>query len=212
MARVLFVLRFIVDQLGTMAMFYLLLYTLGLKAAIAGSLVFLVVDAIRRHRTGIGFPKLYILTSVLTFVFGGIDLMSATPFMIKYEAVITSLIIGASFAWTLRGDRPMLQELAEQQTRETFPDRADVRAFFRLLTLIWVGYFVARAATYFWIGEALPIEQAMEIRPFIGTPSLLVMIAISFQGRHLFALCQRLGLLPIVAEVAPEQGPAPTAA
>jgi intracellular septation protein A len=200
MARVLFVLRFILDQLGTMAMFYLLLYTLGLKAAIAGSLVFLLVDGIRRHRLGIGFPKLYILTSVLTFVFGGIDLMSATPFMIKYEAVITSLIVGASFAWTLFGDRPMLQDLAEQQTHETFPDRADTRAFFRILTLIWVGYFLARAIAYFWVGTALPIEQAMEILPFIGTPSLLVMIAISFQGRHLFALMHRLGLLPVVTE------------
>jgi intracellular septation protein A len=141
----------------------------------------------------------------LTFVFGGIDLMSATPFMIKYEAVITSLIVGASFAWTLLGERPMLQDLAEQQTRETFPDRADVRAFFRILTLIWVGYFVVRAIAYFWIGAALPIEQAMEIRPFIGTPSLLVMIAISFQGRRLFALMLRLGLLPVVAEPAATQ-------
>ncbi len=200
MARVVSVLRFIVDQFGTMAAFYLLLYTLGLKAAIAGSIVFVILDGIRRHRQGIGFPKLYILTSVLTFVFGGIDLMSETPFMIKYEAVITSLIVGATFAWTLRGDRPMLQELAEQRMAETFPDRADVRAFFRIMTMIWVVYFVARAAAYFWIGEAFPIERAMEIRPFIGTPSLVLMIAISFQGRYLFALLLRLGLLPVVAE------------
>jgi intracellular septation protein A len=200
MARVASVLRFIVNQFGTMAAFYLLLYTLGLKAAIAGSIVFVILDGIRRHRQGIGFPKLYILTSVLTFVFGGIDLMSETPFMIKYEAVITSLIVGATFAWTLRGARSMLQELAEQQMGEAFPDRADVRAFFRIMTLIWVVYFVARAAAYFWIGAAFPIEQAMKIRPFIGTPSLVLMILISMQGRHLFALLERLGLLPVVAE------------
>jgi len=203
MARLLSVLRFIIDQLGTLAVFYLLLYTLGLKAAIAGSVVFVVVDAIRRHWLGIGFPKLFILTSVLTFVFGGIDLMSEVPFMIKYEAVITSLIVGASFAWTLFGERPMLQELAEQRTGETFPDRADTRAFFRMLTVAWVAYFVARALAYLWIGEALPIDRALEIRPFIGTPSLLLMIAISMQGRHLFALCKRLGLLPVVAEDTP---------
>ena len=208
MARLLSILRFIVDQFGTMALFYLLLYTLGLKAAIAGSLVFLIADAIRRHRYGIGFPKLYILTSVLTFVFGGIDLMSETPFMIKYEAVVTSLIVAGAFGWTVFGPRPMLQELAEQQARASFPDRADVRAFFRILTLIWVAYFVARAAVYFWIGEALPIEQAMAIRPFIGTPSLVVMIVLSFQGRHLFALLKRLGLLPVVAEDAPAPGDA----
>jgi intracellular septation protein A len=204
MTRLLSVLRFILEQFGTMAVFYALLYTLGLKAAIAGSIVFVAVDAVRRHRFGIGFPRLYILTSVLTFLFGGIDLMSQTPFMIKYEAVITSLIVAASFAWTLFGDRPMLQELAEQQTRESFPDRADVRAFFRILTLLWIGYFVLRAIVYFWIGATLPIERAMEIRPFIGTPSLLVMMAISFQGRRLFLLLYRLGLLPAVEETAPQ--------
>jgi intracellular septation protein A len=203
MARVLSVLRFILDQFGTMAAFYLLLYTLGLKAAIAGSIVFVIIDGIRRHRQGIGFPKLYILTSVLTFVFGGIDLMSKTPFMIKYEAVITSLIVAGFFGSTVFGPRPMLQELAEQRMSEAFPDRADVRAFFRILTLMWVVYFVVRAAAYLWIGEALPIEQAMAIRPFIGTPSLLLMTVISFQGRHLFALLKRLGLLPAVEEAVP---------
>ena len=43
----------------------------------------------------------------------------------------------------------------------------------------------------------------MAIRPFIGVPSLLVMMAISFQGRRLFAFAQRLGLLPVVDEATP---------
>jgi uncharacterized membrane protein len=203
MARVLGILRFIVAQFGTMAVFYLLLYGFGLKVAIGGSIVFVVADAIRRHHQGVGFPQLYILTSVLTFVFGGIDLMSQTPFMIKYEAVITSLIVAASFGYSALGAKPMLQELAEQRTREIFPDRADIRVFFRALTLVWAGYFALRAAVYFWIGEAFPIEQTMAIRPLIGMPSLLVMMAISFQGRRLFAFAQRQGLLPVVAETTP---------
>ena len=199
MARVLNVLRFIVNQFGTMALFYLLLYSFGLKAAIAGSIVFVIMDGIRRRVTGAGFPKLYILTSVLTFAFGGIDLTSATPFMIKYEAVITSLVVGMSFMLGAQGAKPMMQEIAEAQTREAFPDRPDVRFFFQLLTLFWAGYFFLRAATYFWIGEAMPIDQVMQIRPILGTVSMLVMVAISFQGKRLFALMQRMRLLPVVA-------------
>jgi len=202
MTRVLNVLRFIVTQFGTMAVFYALLYGFGLKVAIAGSIVFVIVDGVRRHIQGVGFPKLYILTSVLTFVFGGIDLMAQTPFMIQYEAVITSLVVAVSFAYGAQGAKPMLQEIAEQQTKQLFPDRTDVRAFFKLLTLFWAGYFLVRAVAYLWIGMTLPIEQAMEIRPLLGTGSLLVMFAISFQGKRLFALCQRLGLLPMTDEPA----------
>jgi intracellular septation protein A len=198
MKQILGLLRFVLAEFGTLAMFYLLLYTVGLKGAIAGSVVFVIIDGVRRYVYRAGFPKLYILTSVLTFVFGGIDLTAATPFMIKYEAVITSLIIGASFAYGMRGARPMLMEIAERQIGQSLPDRADIRAFFKMLTGLWAAYFVARAIAYFWIGEALPIERAMQIRPFIGTGSLLVMMALSFQGRRLFALIQRLGWLPAV--------------
>jgi intracellular septation protein A len=209
MTRALSILQFVLNELGTMVMFYLLLYTLGLKAAIAGSLVYLILDGIRRHVRKIGYPQLYILTSVLTFLFGGIDLMAETPFMIKYEAVVTSLVVAASFGASALTAKPMMLEMAQRQVGETFPDRADIRVFFKLMTFAWAVYFVLRAAAYFWVGAVLPIEQAMEVRPFIGTPSLLVMIAISFQGRRLFALAQRLHLLPVVVA---ETAATPTAA
>jgi intracellular septation protein A len=196
MRRVLNALRFIVEQLGTLILFYLLLYSLGLKAAIAGALVFVVADGARRHIWKVGFPKLYILVSALTFIFGGIDLLSATPFMIKYEAVITSLVIAATFAFDAAGAKPMVQEIAEQQSKQSFPDRPDVRAFFKLLTIAWASYFFIRAIAYFWIGEVWPIERVMAVRPILGSASLLAMIAISTQGRRLFMLCRRLGLLP----------------
>ncbi|MGB8839726.1 MAG: septation protein IspZ [Aliidongia sp.] len=197
MRRVLNAGRVIVEQLGTLILFYLLLYSLGLKAAIAGALVFVVADGARRHIWKLGFPKLYILTSALTFLFGGIDLLSHTPFMIKYEAVITSLVIAATFALGAGGGKSMIQEIAEQQSKQSFPDRADVRAFFKLLTLAWAGYFVIRAIVYFWIGEIWPIERVMSVRPILGGASLLVMMAISFQGRRLFLLCRWLGLFPV---------------
>lgn len=44
---------------GGVIVFYVLLATLGLRAAIAGTLVFVPIDAYRRHKLKIGFPRLY---------------------------------------------------------------------------------------------------------------------------------------------------------
>ena len=181
---------------GGIIVFYLLLYTLGLKAAIGGTVVFLIADAIRRKRQHLGFPRIYVLSSVLAVGFGLIDLASDNPFMIKYEAVISSLALGGMFALGARG-KSILQDLVEQREGETFEHQPDVRRFFQLMTLMWASYFVIKAIAYFWIGEMLPIERTMEVRPVIGTVSMLVMIGISTQGRRLYALARRLGLLPL---------------
>ena len=159
MRRILGFLRVLVAQLGTVILFWTLLWTFGLKVAIAGSIVFVLIDGTRRVIFRAGFPALYLLTSGLTIIFGAIDLYSQTPFMIKYEAVITNLVVAGVFAWGARGEKAMFQEIAEEQTNEKFPDRADIRFFFKLLTWIWAGYFLVRAGVYLWLGAILPIER-----------------------------------------------------
>jgi intracellular septation protein A len=183
---------------GGMIVFYALLYTLGLKAAIGGTILFVVADAIRRHRAGLGFPRIYVLTSALALVFGAIDLLAATPFMIQWEAVITSLFLAGMFGLGARG-KSMLQELVEQRQGESFVERPDIRRFFQLLTLMWAGYFVLKALVYAWMGVTMPIERTMRLRPVIGTASLVVMFAISSQGRRLFVLAKRIGWLDAAA-------------
>jgi intracellular septation protein A len=180
---------------GGILVFYLLLYTLGLKAAIGGTILFLIVDAIRRKRQGLGFPRIYILSSALAVVFGIVDLISDNPFMIKYEAVISNLVLGAMFAAGARG-RSILQELVEQREGARYDDQPDIARFFQLMTLLWAGYFIVKAVVYVWLGQMLTIERTMEIRPIIGTVSLVAMMGVTMQGRRLFALAGRLGLLP----------------
>ena len=180
---------------GGMIVFYVLLYTVGLKAAIAGTIVFLVADVVRHKIAKLGFPKIYILSSAMALGFGLVDLLAKTPFMIKYEAVITSLVLAGMFAFGARG-KSMIQEMAEQQQGEALTDRPDIRRFFQLMTLMWASYFLVKAIVYAWIGAVLPIEQTMRIRPVIGTASLLVMVAISTQAQRLFSLGKRVGLLP----------------
>lgn len=178
-----------------LAVFYALLYSLGLKAAIAGTIIFLMFDVVRRRHFGLGFPRLYILSGVLAVGFGIVDLASKNPFMIKYEAVVTSLVLAGMFAWGARG-KSMIQELVEQRDGESYDSRPDFVRFFQLLTLVWAAYFVVKAAVYVWIGERVPMERLLEIRPFIGTGSMIAMVLLMTQGERIYRLCNRLGWLP----------------
>jgi intracellular septation protein A len=200
MQRIRAAVEFAFWEFGPLILLLTLSAWFGLKVAIAGTIAFVIVDATRRFWWHLPFTRVYLLSSSLAVIFGTIDLFSQTPFMLKYEAVITNVATGFAFVAGARGTRPLLQELAEQRSG-TFPDRADIRQFFRLFTLFWAGYFFAKAGLYLWIGSILPLGRAMLIRSVLGGVSLAIMIVVSItQGRRLFVLCSRLGLLPAVEE------------
>jgi intracellular septation protein A len=203
MQRLRAVLKFILWEFGPLVVLLALSSAFGLKVAIAGTIAFILIDAARRLRRHIPFTRIYLLSSGLAIIFGTIDLMSQTPFMLKYEAVITNVATGIAFVAGSRGEKPMLQEIAEQRGG-TFPDRPDVRYFFRLFTLLWAAYFFVKAGVYLWLGAVLPLQRAIVLRSVIGGVSLGVMLVVSItQGRRLFFLCRRLGLLPVVQEPQP---------
>jgi intracellular septation protein A len=203
MQRLRAVLQFVFWEFGPLIVLLALSAAFGLKAAIAGTVAFIIVDATRRIWWHIPVTRIYLLSSSLAVIFGSIDLYSQTPFMLKYEAVITNIATGIAFVAGAGGDKPMLQEIAEQRS-VAFPDRADVRHFFRLFTLVWAGYFFAKAGVYLWLGSVLPLGRAMLVRSVFGSVSLGLMVVVSItQGRRLFFLCRRLGLLPIVEEPRP---------
>ena len=167
-----------------------------MKPAILGSILFIVADAAWRWRKRLAFTRLYLLVSSLTLVFGFIDLASTSPFMLKYEAVITNAVTGLAFVAGALGEKPIIQEVAEQRG-ENFVATQEVRAFFRLFTLVWAAYFFIKTGFYLWAVWTLPMLEAMALRSIVGGVSLAAMIALSTtQGRRLFFLCRRLGLLP----------------
>ncbi len=201
MARLFAVARFVVLEFGPLAAFWILSLTLGVKAAIVSSIVVIAADAIWRRLRRVAFTRLYLLTSGLTLVFGAVDLMSAEPFMLKYEAAITNVATGIAFAVGAFGAKPLIQEVAEQREGKPFPGAADVRRFFQIFTLFWAAYFFAKALLYGWLAWTLPMAQAMALRSILGGVGLGLMIAVSVtQGRRMFFLCRRLGLLPAPAE------------
>ena len=196
MSRLAALARFVFGEFGPLIAFWALALSLGVKPAIAGSILFIVADAAWRWRKRLAFTRLYLLVSVLTLVFGAIDLVSASPFMLKYEAAVTNVVTGLAFVVGAMGEKPIIQEVAEQRG-ENLPATAEIRAFFRLFTLAWAAYFFVKAAFYVWIVWTFPLLQAMAVRSFVGSISLGLMIAASVtQGRRLFFLCRRLGLLP----------------
>jgi intracellular septation protein A len=189
--------RFVVFELGPLATFWVLSAAFNVKIAILGSVLFIVADAAWRTARRQSFTRLYLLTSGLTIVFGAVDLMSATPFMLKYEAAVTNVATGIAFVFGALGEKPLIQEVAEKRQGSAFPNGAEVRRFFQLFTLLWAGYFFVKAAFYLWTAWTFPLAEAMAIRSAVGGASLAAMIALSAtQGRRLFFLCRQLGLLP----------------
>jgi len=204
MSRLIAVARFALAEFGPLIVFWCLALTLGTKAAILGSILFILADAGWRWRNGLPFTRLYLLVSALTLIFGLIDLSATSPFMLSYEAVVTNVATGLAFAAGALGEKPILLEVAEARG-ESFPITPEVVAFFRLFTLLWAAYFFLKAAVFLWMAVTLPILEAMALRSVGGGVTLGLMILLSVtQGRRLFFLCRRFGLLP-----KPEQPGAP---
>jgi intracellular septation protein A len=205
MTKLVAVARFALAEFGPLIVFWLVALTLGVKAAILGSIVFILADAVWRWRKGLAFTRLYLLVSALTLTFGFVDLVSTSPFMLKYEAAVSNIATGIAFVVGALGEKPILQEVAEQRGA-SFVATNEIRAFFRLFTLAWAAYFFLKAALFLWMAWTMPMLEAMSLRSAIGGVTLGLMIAVSTtQGRRLFFLCRRFGLLP-------KQAPAETGA
>ena len=160
MQRLRSLLNIVLWEFGPLIILLALSSAFGLRVAIAGTIAFIVMDAMRRLWSHIPFTRIYLLSSGLAVVFGAIDILSQTPFMLKYEAVITNVATGVAFVAGAHGEKPMLQEIAEQRGA-AFPDRADTRQFFRLFTLLWAAYFFAKAGAYLWLAPSCAPAMAM---------------------------------------------------
>ncbi len=178
-----------------LAIFWITMALFGLKPAIAATMAFVILDGARRLILRVPTPSLYMFGNLMALAFGVIDLTAKTPFMIRYEGVITNLITAAFFARDAFSRRPMFLDFAERSRGAPFPDSlVGMTAFFRAFTLAWTAYFVLKAGLFLWLVQAFPLPRALILRSIIGTGSLLVMMAISFQGRRVYEICQRLGL------------------
>ena len=187
--------RTVLYDFGGIAVFWVLRELVGLKAAIAGTLVFVAVDVWRRRRFGVGFPRIYVLTTSLAVVFGTIDLASKTPFMLKYEGAVSAFVISIFFALGARG-RSAIEELMAQQGGVEALDFPHARRFFQLLTLTWAFYYLVMSGFYAWVSVHFPYTRAIGIRQVAGIAGAGLMMGVSLAGRYTFGAFRALGLLP----------------
>lgn len=187
-------------EFAPLLIFWVLLWTVDLKIAIGVGVVCVLADIVYRRWRGLPITRLFLLSAGLTLVFGCIDLFAESPFMLKFGDVIVSLAISGAFAWGALGEKSMIQRLVEQQQGDEFEDGPDIRRFFRLFTWLWAIYFLLKAIVYWWLGEILPMDQALTVRPVVGLVSLGFMLLLSFKAQLLFDLATRFGLLPKVAD------------
>lgn len=183
-------------EFGGVILFWIMLWQFGLRPAIAATILFVLIDGSRRLVRHLPVTRVWIFANALTLLFGAIDLHAATPFMIRYEGMIGNVVIGLVFTAGAFGRKPMIQEIAEERQGEAFADRPDVRRFFKAFTLVWAGYFFAKALAYLWIMQSFPLGQALAIRSVVGTGSFVVMLLISSRGRRLYDMSRRWNLLP----------------
>ena len=181
---------------GGLIVFWIVMWRFDLKAAIAATILFVVLDGVRRLIQRERPPKLYVFATALALAFGVIDLRAQTPFMIRYEGAITNTIIAGLFAWDAFARKPMIQEFAEQSIGAPFaPDRTGIRRYFRAWTLVWAGYALLIAGFFLWTALSLPLKQALAVRALIGTSTSLGLLFVSMAfGRPIFEFCRRLGM------------------
>lgn len=182
---------------GGVIVFYLLFATIGLRAAIIGTLVFVPLDAARRHWLGIGFPRLYILSTAMVLIFGSIDVFSKTPFMLKYEGSVTETLVGIAFAIGARGKSIIEELVLQQQPDFRIPHR---RRYFQLVTATWSLYFFCMAGFYLWVGLHSTLGHAVIIRQVAGIAGSMAMAVFSFSGSFAAGIYKALGLLPREAD------------
>ena len=180
---------------GGIIVFYLLMWLVGLKAAIAGTLVFVLFDIWRRRRQRLGFPRLYVLTTGMAIVFGVVDLASKTPFMLKYEGAVSTFVVAVTFALGARG-KSIIEELVTQKGGADALDFPHARRFFQLLTATWAIYYFGMSFFYAWVGITFPYKRAIFIRQVASFVGLGAMMLVSMNGRLLHGVFQRCGLIP----------------
>ncbi len=188
--------QYLFSNFGPLIAFYAINHFFGLKPAIAVTLVVSIVEVVRARICKEETTAFFKFSTAIALVFGVVDLCLTNSFLFKYEPSVTNAITGLFFGATIFSDKPLIQEFYEKRKAPDKPITPEQVLFFRLFTALWVVYFFAKAAFYYWVSRRYSIEKAMVIRGLAGNISLCVLLFGSFAfGRRLFGVAKKLGLL-----------------
>jgi intracellular septation protein A len=190
---------------GPLIIFVAAEHLLSLRWAIGLSTSYTLAEIAWRMWRREKLSQLFIFTAAMTLGFGGIDLVLNQPVFLKYEAVATNVLTGVYFAASVFGGKSLIEAAYAQAPREDKPPLdPELRAFFRLLTMIWAIYFFVKSVAYFFVARAYDYDHALAIRTVAGNVSMFALLGISLVGgRTLLKLVQRVGLFRVEPEPQP---------
>ena len=190
-------LKFFLVNFGPLVFFYIVNLFGDVKMAIMASIGFVALELLYFLYKKIAPNFFFYFNAGMIVVFGGFDLLIKNPFFYRYEATLSNLLTALVFGLTLLKEKSIVQELAEAQGNVSNRESEDKSYFFRFYTIVWTGYFLIKAAIYFYIGYNSDFETALMMRMMIGKISFWFMMFISVGlGRKVWKLFEKYEMFP----------------
>ncbi|HEX9258081.1 MAG TPA: VC0807 family protein [Acidimicrobiales bacterium] len=140
------------------ALFYGVLVTLGLKAALVAALAWSYTAVGRRIVAGRQVPALLVLASIGITVRAVVFLCSGSTFIYFLQPILGTLVVAGVFALSVVVGRPLIERFANDFCPLT-PDvqcRPAVGRLFRRLTFLWAGVNLLAASSYLTLLLTVP--------------------------------------------------------
>jgi uncharacterized membrane protein len=188
--------RFALGSFGPLLTFWIGRYFGGTLLGIAGAVIWSTGDVLYRLAYGKPTSRLFWLTTVLTLGFGAFDLALGKSVFFRFEAVLTNLLTALYFGLSMATGKSVLEELYEKSQGSANSPTPELKAYLRLLTGVWAGYFLLKAGLYCWLALLLPLAKLMLVRSIVGNASLLALLgAERLQRMRLFRYLKAQGCL-----------------
>ena len=189
--------RFVFLNFGPLLVFYAANHFYGLKVAVLVSVIWTVGEILFKVVQKLPVSPFFLFTAAVVVIFGLVDLYLQQSVLFKFEAALSSMMMGVFFAASLFGGKPIIREIAEAQGRIAKELSPDGEYYFRFLTQAWSFSFFAKAAFYVWVALNYSLEQGLVIRGIVGSATTYGLMFVSiFGAKQIKGLLAQLGLLP----------------
>lgn len=139
-------------------LFYVLLVTIGSRAAMIGVLCWTFVAVTRRLARGRALPAILLLTTIGLSVRTLVALVSGSTFAYFVQPIATTVVLAAVFGGSVLVGRPVVARFASDfcQFTPEIGGRPRVVRLFRGLTLLWAGVHITTSVATFAMLVSLP--------------------------------------------------------
>lgn len=141
--------------------------------AVAAALFNVVFLRLRKER----LPSFFVIASVFTVLFGGIDLLSVDPRYFKIMPFAENALLGTVFLTAALARLPLLQWFAKDLPARLKPAPGEIsERYIRNLTFIWSAYFCAKAFVYLYFAFCVDLGELIVLRSLIGNVSIALIL------------------------------------